>query len=84
LPTYLYSSSTIAAGSICSIASSKYPSSDGKKSLSFDLHASRLFGQRFQSFVSSALLRKTKLLQFLQLKHYKTEYFNTFRIQVSM
>jgi len=46
----------MAAGSICSMASSKYPSNDGRKSLSFDLLASRLFGHRFHSFVSSALL----------------------------
>ena len=46
----------MAAGSICSMASSKYPSNEGRKSLSFDLLASRLFGHRFHSFVSSALL----------------------------
>lgn len=37
------------------IASSKYVSKDGRKSLSLDLHASRLLGHKFHNFVSSGL-----------------------------
>jgi len=53
----LYLSSTIAAGSNSIIASSKYVSKDGRKSLSLDLHASRLFGHKFHNLVSSGLLK---------------------------
>lgn len=40
------------------MASSKYVSKDGRKSLSLDLHASRLFGHRFHNLVSSGLLKR--------------------------
>lgn len=55
---HLYLSSTIAVGSNSIIASSKYVSKDGRKSLSLDLHASRLFGHRFHNLVSSGLLKR--------------------------
>lgn len=62
LNTHLYLSSTIAAGSNSVIASSKYVSRDGRKSLSLDLQASRLLGHRFHNLVSSGLSKnKVKL-----------------------
>jgi len=70
----LYSSSTMAAGSICSMASSKYPSNEGRKSLSFDLLASRLLGHRFHSFVSSALLTCSRSVYFPQPNVFKTHH----------
>lgn len=67
--TYLYLSSTIAAGSNSIMASSKYVSKDGRKSLSLDLHASRLFGHRFHNLVSSGLLKNNINLIILILTH---------------
>ncbi|KYN05087.1 hypothetical protein ALC62_04076, partial [Cyphomyrmex costatus] len=50
---------SLSSGSNSIMASSKYVSKDGRKSLSLDLHASRLFGHKFHNLESRPCLIAT-------------------------